>query len=203
MAGHGRLFRCGDAHHVADDPEGKRAATSVTKSQAPLACTSSTMPAVGPTYVVFKLLQHPRGEAGRYDPAQPGVAWIVDVDHRAEELEELHGHVRDADGARCPTGRCRGGGWPRPRRRAGSGRNSRGPAVSSRLRDPVRGKRDGPLVAQGLECPLAGCRRERPELTIRQVDLINAELLRRIHGSIMPAAHPPWGAPPLSFPAPG
>ena len=53
-------------------------------------------------HVVLDLLDHPRGEPGRDDPAQPGVPGVVHVDHRAEELEELDRHVDDARGARRP-----------------------------------------------------------------------------------------------------
>ena len=43
--------------------------------------------------VRLELGDRPGGERPRHDASQPGMAWIVHIDHRAEEFGELGGHV--------------------------------------------------------------------------------------------------------------
>ena len=48
--------------------------------------------------VVFDLLQHPRCECACHDLTHAGVAWIVHVDHRPEEVVHELGHVGNRRG---------------------------------------------------------------------------------------------------------
>ena len=78
---------------------GSRAATSVTKSHSPLLDDVVDDLDRSPLHVVLQLVEHPRGEAAGDDPALLGVPGVVHVDDRAEELQELLGHVTDVRAA--------------------------------------------------------------------------------------------------------
>ena len=78
---------------------GSRAATSTTKSHPP-GVGHPVDDVVGHELdAILDRLDHARVEGGRHDAAQAGVARVVHVDHGAEEVEHLLGHVDDGGGA--------------------------------------------------------------------------------------------------------
>ena len=95
----GVVVALGHAHHVADDLErepGRHLGDEVALALVPHLGDE----VVGDLLdVVLDGAHHAGVEGGRDDPAQPGVAGVVHVDHGPEELEELGRHVEDG-GAR-------------------------------------------------------------------------------------------------------
>ena len=74
---------------------GSRAATSVTKSASPRSAISSTISAATPSTSAFIEPELPGREPPGHDAAHAGVAGVVHVDHRPEELDELGRQVGD------------------------------------------------------------------------------------------------------------
>ena len=157
---------------------GSGAAISVTKSQLPLSITRSIVCVARRCTSSSRRAERARREAARDDAAQPPVARVVHVDHGAEELVE---RSRAGRGCWCP---CRS----RTRRRRGSPSSmSRVPrerpvARAARQRDLRRRlellvERDRLLAAQRGEGGLAPCRRLGPELDVREIDVLGADLV--------------------------
>ena len=100
----------GHAHHVADDLErepGRHFGDEVALAFVPHRGDE----VVGHLLdVVLDGSHHAGVEGGRDDPAQPGVAGVVHVDHRPEELEELGRHVEDGRSPTGPSRTARGAG---------------------------------------------------------------------------------------------
>ncbi len=89
------LLRARDAHQIDDDAQGKKSGD--LGDEVALALSGDALDDLGRDAfdVVLERRQFLGREAGRHDAAQPRVAWIVHVDHRAEELEKVGGKIRD------------------------------------------------------------------------------------------------------------
>ena len=89
------LLAAGDAHHVDDDPQGQQGRD--LGHEVALALLDDLVDDAGGH--AFDVGTHRLELSGReapgHDAAQPGVAGVVHVDHRAEELEELLRQVGD------------------------------------------------------------------------------------------------------------
>ena len=165
--------------------------------------------------VVLDGAHHAGVEGGRHDPAQPGMAGVVHVDHRPEELEELGGHVEDG-GARLA--RAEQLGVPADLDHVGV----TGDGVVARARGDgddrlhldlgVLEEGDGALGAQRGEGRLTHRPRLLPELEVRQIDVVDPKCRsgwsrrapssrRRRHAGRRPSpSSRPVGAPPTRRP---
>ena len=176
---HELVLAVGDAHHLADDPQ-RQGGGDIGDEVDPLPFDELVHDlGRGAAHVVLDLLEHPGGEAAGHDAAQAGVARIVHVDHRPEELAERLGQVPDVR----PLARAE-------RLRALGGLEDVGVAaqgvVAPPLRDagvlPLLMERDRPLGPQGGERALPFGPGPRPEDRIGQVDLVGPEHRLGPHG---------------------
>ena len=92
------VLALGDAHHVADDLHRQPRGTGRHEVAARALLAEPLDDLLGRHLDVLHVpLQHPRGEPGRHQFAQAGVAGVVHRDHRAEELVEFLGQIGDVD----------------------------------------------------------------------------------------------------------
>ena len=127
---------------------------------------------------ILDRLDHARVERGGHDAAQAGVARVVHVDHGAEEVEHLLGHVDDGGGAPARLvdlgvpARLRDVGVPRQRVVA----LALGDHVAQRLGDlGFLEERDGALPAQRLEGAFALVPGSAPEGHVGKVDVVDRQ----------------------------
>ena len=168
---------------------GSRAATSTTKSHPPWSATRSMTSLATKLDAVLDRLDHARVERRRHDAAQAGVARVVHVDHGAEEVEHLLGHVDDGGGAPA---RLEDLGVPARLGDVGVARQrvvARCPLgidVGQRLGDlGLVEERHRALAPQRLEGALPLVPGPGPELHVGEVDLVG-----RQDGAWFHAAHP-------------
>ena len=158
-----------DSHHLADDGQ-RQPGGHVLDEVARAAVEQVIDDRRGhQLHVALELLDHPGGERARHDPAQPGVARVVHVDHRPEVLVELGRQVGNRGGAPAggehlrPPARLHDVGVPDqgviPRPGLGEGRFGLG---------EERGMPGG--AQHGERGPPLG-ERPPPELGVRQVDV--------------------------------
>ena len=178
--------RRADAHHAADDLE-REPCRHLDHEVASALCRHAIDDLVGHQLDLFlDALDHAGAEGGRDDPAQLGVARIVGVDHGAEVLQELFGHIGDTGGALA---RLVDLGMPAHLGHVGVA----GHGAVARPLGHEEGKlgNDRGLLEVGQrvfptqkpERALALVPRELPERNVRQVDLLDRQGLTGFHAT--------------------
>ena len=182
----------GDAHHVADDLE--REPGGDVSNEVAFAPVDQLIDDQrrGPLHIVLDLRDHPRRERRRDDAPQSGVARIVEVDHRTEELEELRRHVEDARGTA-----------PRAEQLGPVARLHDVSVAGNRvIARPVKGQRDRAtrwwlgivevsdrsLPTKRLEGSLPLLKGAGPKRQVREIDPVDCEERTRRHRATIPAA---------------